>query len=243
MQRLADVVVAGSPRLVGLIGIAAVLFLTVPAVASEPAEASSPVVASGPGVASAPVVASGEAQEPVIRVEQDWRLVLTEPDDAVLAPQLHTVMSPFGNLNSLYAQVTWNYAELPDFEEGGLQIQAWEGEDCSFHRSFNGQGLSGIAETVRWTQVMETNGNTLSCKIVNGQSTTWGSFGGQSMGVNGSAAVPNLNQYDTGVSVGNSLVTYGANRVRLLVITEVRRYGEDGLLSVESNPRVIFRGE
>ena len=237
MERLADVVLAGRPRLVGLIGIAAVLFLTVPAVASEPTQAPDPVVAS------APVAGSEEPQEPVVRVEQDWRLVLTEPDDALSAPQLHTVMSPFGNLNSLYAQVTWNYAELPVFEDGGLQIQAWDGEDCNFHRSFSGQGLSGVAETVRWTQVMETNGSTLSCKIINGQSTTWGSFGGSSMGVNGSAAVANLNHYDTGVSVGNSLVTYGANRVQLLVITEVRRYGAEGLLSVESNPRVVYRSE
>ena len=65
-----------------------------------------------------PTAAADQPQDPVVRVEQDWRLVLNEPDNAVLAPQFHTVMSPFGHLDSFYAQVTWNYQELPDFDEG-----------------------------------------------------------------------------------------------------------------------------
>ena len=60
----------------------------------------------------------------IMRVEEDWEVVLNEPGSDVNAPQFHTVMSPFGDLDSLYAQITWNYRELPDFEAGGLQIQA-----------------------------------------------------------------------------------------------------------------------
>ena len=190
-----------------------------------------------------PTAATDQPQDPVVRVEQDWRLVLNEPDDAVLAPQLHTVMSPLGHLDSFYAQVTWNYRELPDFEEGGLQIQAWDGEECTIQGSFGAEGLSTTAETISWTQVLETDGATLSFKITNGQSTTWGSFGGPHMEVRGNAALPNLNGYSTGVSLGHSVVTYGGNRVQLLVITEVRRYGADGLLDVDSAPKIVFQGD
>ena len=219
MERLLNLVSTGHHRLTAVTCLAAILAVTMP------------------------VAASDQAQEPVLRVEQDWQLVLNEPDDAVLAPQLHTVMSPFGHLDSLYAQVTWNYRELPDFEEGGLQIQAWAGEECTIQRSFGAEGLSTTAETIRWTQVLETDGTALSFKITNGQSTTWGAFGGDTMQVRGGAAVANLNAYSTGLSAGRSLVTYGANRVQLLVITEVRHYGAEGLLSTDSTPKVVFRGE
>jgi len=77
--------------------------------------------------------------ESIMRVEEDW--VLVEPDGDVLAPQFHTLMSPFIHLDSFYAQVTWNYWELPEFEP------AMNGVETLFG-------------------------------VINGQSETWGSFGG-----------------------------------------------------------------
>lgn len=178
---------------------------------------------------------------PVIRVEEDWKLVLNVPDGTVDAPQLHTAMSAFGHFDSSYAQVTWNYREVPYFRPGGLQIQAWDGDGLSFAMSFGSSQLSTIAETITWTQGLLTDGQMLSFKITNGQSTTWGAFGGGHMGVAGTAYVANLNGYSTDVSAENSWITYGANRVDLLMITEVRRYGPDGLISVDSTPRIIHQ--
>ena len=54
--------------------------------------------------------------EPVIRVEEDWILVVNEPDYAVDSPQFHTVMSPDNHIDSYYAQVTWNYKENQQYQ-------------------------------------------------------------------------------------------------------------------------------
>lgn len=189
------------------------------------------------------VSGSGTEEAPVLRIEEDWKLVLDDPGEHLHAPQLHTVMSPFGHLHSLFAQVTWNYQEFPEFVPGGLQIQAWSGEDRQFEKDFESEKLSTLAETITWTQVLETDGNQVSFVLTNGQSTTWGTFGypAQNMRISGSANLANLNGYRTSESVKNSGITFGSNRVQTLVITEVRGYGPGGLLFVNSTPNVVFQ--
>ncbi|MBP7934345.1 MAG: hypothetical protein KA354_06820 [Phycisphaerae bacterium] len=176
--------------------------------------------------------------ESVTRVEEDWVLVLNEPDDAITSPQFHTVMSPVGNMDSSYAQVLWNYREVPEFAAGGLQLQGWNGEQMVNSKTARIIPLSTTAETIRWTQVLEIVEGELFFDIINGQSTTWGSFG-KDMRLQQSSTTSNLNAYNTQVSVSNSCVTYGSNRVTQLVIIEVRWYGEGGLLYTDSTPRVI----
>jgi hypothetical protein len=182
------------------------------------------------------------APEPVVRVEEDWELVLNEPDDSVTAPQFHTVMSPLGNLDSRFAQVTWNYRELPDFIAGGLQIQAWNREVLLIGKSFGSNKMSNTAETVSWTQVLETNENQLSFTIKNGNSTTWGVFGypANNMKVQGTAGVSNLNAYSPDLSAGSSGISFGSNRVKKFVLARVRYYGPSGLLFEDTTPRVVF---
>ena len=202
-------------------------------------------VCCGAAIAAAVLTAPTHSQagptEPVVRVEEDWELVLDEPSDSLTAPQFHTVLSPVGDLESIFAQVTWNYREIPDFAPGGLQIQAWNGETLFREKSFGGNKLSTTAETITWTQSLETDGSILSFTVTNGQSTTWGTFGypGQNMKVQGTANLPNLNTYNTDVTVNNSCVSFGSNRVISLVVTEVRRYGPSGLLSKDTTRRVV----
>jgi len=188
-----------------------------------------------------PAAGADHAGAPVVRVEEDWVLVLTEPDEAVDAPQLHTVMSPYGNLETTYAQVTWNYREMPYFKAGGIQLQAWNDDQCRFHKSFGTDAMANYAETVRWTQSLQTDGGSLVFKIVAGESKTWGNFGGDTMQIRGGASVPNLNAYNADVSAAHSGISYGANRVKYLAITEVRRYSAEEMLSVDSTPKVVYR--
>jgi len=184
-------------------------------------------------------VAQAQEPEPIMRVEEDWQLVLNEPDGDLMAPQLHTLMSPLGHLDSFYVQVTWNYRELPEFEPGGFQVQGWEGQTFKHLKNSDGTPFSEAAETITWTQVLATNGNEVGFVILNGQSTTWGAFGGSETIVGGSVGVDNLNNYSPQTSVQNSCVTYGTNRVALLAITQVRYYGTSGLLWVDTTPRVL----
>ena len=200
------------------------------------------VTAMGLAVCLLPSASEADYSEPVVGVQEDWVLVLYEPNDALTAPQFYTVMSPFGHLDSMFAQVTWNYRELPDFSSGGLQIQGWNGESLLTAKSFDSQKLSTSAETVTWTQTLQTDGTKVSFAIHNGQSTTWGSFGypAQNMKIQGAASLPNLNGYNPNFSAAKSGVSFGSNRVGSLKIVEVRYYGPSGLLGVDTSPKVVF---
>lgn len=181
----------------------------------------------------------GVGSEPVVRVEEDWGLVLNEPDDALASPQFHTVMSPTANLDAVYAQVLWNYREVPDFMPGGLELQMWDSEQLLQHKSGREDPLSRSAEVIRWTQVLEVTGEGLSFSIQDGQSTSWGSFGpGLVLTVPGGPA--DLNGYSPDVSVQNACITYGANRVSILALGCVRYYGQDSrLIAMDTNPRIV----
>lgn len=185
------------------------------------------------------VLSVEESTEPVTRVEEDWVLVLNEPNDAMTSPQFHTVMSPLGDMDSSYAQVLWNYREVPSFAAGGLQLQGWSGEERVNSKTVRITPLSTSAETIRWTQVLEIVDGELFFDIINGESTTWGSFG-KDMRLQQAGHVANLNAYSADISVNNSCITYGSNRVTRLVITEVRLYGESGLLHTDSTPKTIY---
>lgn len=183
---------------------------------------------------SAPVL-----DEPVIRVEEDWLMVLNEPDDTVDSPQFHTVMSPTNHLDSFYAQVTWNYKQEPDYVSGGLQLSSCDGDEVVRSRSVEQRQLSSAAETISWSQSLETDGSSLSFSVFNGSGATWGSFG-KDMTIDMDAYLPLLNTYSANLSQESACVTYGSNRVDLLMITQVRRYGVSGLISVDNTPRVVF---
>lgn len=181
--------------------------------------------------------------EPVMWVEEDWELVLMEPDGDLLAPQFHTVMSPFNNLDSHYAQVTWNYWEVPQFAPGGFQVQGWDHGEVVRLKDLGSEKFNVNAETVTWTQALASMSGEMWFAILAGQSVTWGSFGGLGTVIGGMTGVWDLNDYSPDVSVANSWVTYGANRVSSLKITEVRYYSETDLLYTDTTPRVVYQCE
>ncbi|OHB78339.1 MAG: hypothetical protein A2W31_09250 [Planctomycetes bacterium RBG_16_64_10] len=179
-----------------------------------------------------------------MRVEEDWELVLAAPAAIKTAPQLETVISPLGHVNSVFARTTWNYREQLDFQPGGMQLQAWHGGVFLARTDFGSNDLSTVSETVTWTQSLQTDGTVLTLRISNGQSTTWGSFGGTSLTLRGVVNLPNLDGYCTDVSVANSGITFGSHRVLLLRITAVRRFDASGnLLSTDTAPTVVYQHE
>jgi len=186
--------------------------------------------------------AGGSGAPDVARVEEDWEVVLNEPEQNLNAPQFHTFMSPFDHIDSYHFQVRWNHHEAPNYDSGGVQIQAWSGEDEAGMRNYREDELSSSAETIRWTQVLSTQNGQLRFQIDDGTSETWGSFGGSETSLTGAVGVWSLNQYNTYVSLENSIVSFGANRIDMLRITAVRRYQADGtLISEDKNPKVVFQ--
>ncbi len=190
-----------------------------------------------------PALAHGQSPE-VVQVDEDWELVLAAPSTAKTAPQLETVMSPGPDVTAVFARTTWNYREQPDFIAGGMQLQAWSGDTFLTKTDFGSNDLSTVSETVSWTQSVTTDGSLLTLKIANGASTTWGAFGGSLLTLAGTVNLPNLNGYSTAVSVANSGITFGANRVMLLRIKEVRRYAAgEVLISKDTDPKIVYQHE
>jgi hypothetical protein len=185
-----------------------------------------------------PSFASAPVSEPVVRVEEDWELDLNEPNDDTTAPQFHTVMSPTADLDSYHAQTLWNYRENPNFVPGGVQLHSYNGESLVRMRSIESRSLSTTAETITWTQSLETDGTTLTFAITDGLSTTWGTFG-RDMNISSTANLAQLNEYAPETSAMNSCVTFGANRVQSLVIKRVRYYGATGLLYTDTTERPV----
>lgn len=191
-------------------------------------------------VQAAPVLGQEATGPAVARVEEDWELVLNEPDNSVDSPQFHTVMAPGADASRFYAQVVWNYREYPDFMPGGLELQGWYGDELLRSRVVRSQSLSTTAETITWTQVLELASDGLYFEIVNGMSATWGFFG-RDMRLLQGGTFATLAGYNTETSVTNSGITYGANRVDRLTITMVRKYAADGsLISVDYMPKTVY---
>lgn len=183
--------------------------------------------------------------ETVVRVEEDWELVLNEPQDSLNSPQFHTAMSTSGDLNSYYGQIIWNHWEEPRYAPGGLQLQGWDGDVMSRDRGFDLGLLSATAETVTWTQSLDVDSpfNTLYFGVSSGQSSTWGSFGGSEVRIGKHWEATDLNGYRTNVSVENSCITYGANRVTSMRVLQVRRYTASGVVYVDDAAYVAYESQ
>jgi len=184
----------------------------------------------------------GEGEpEGVFRVEEDWELVLNQPDVDVNAPEFYTLMSPTSHTRAAFVQVSWNFRELEEFAPGGLEIQAWNAENFNYVESEGLGSLSNTAETVTWTQVLKADEGQVTFKIANGHSSSWGDFGGDALSIVVNGAPTTLNGYSPEVTTRSSGITYGTNRVNLFVLKEVRWYGPHGLVAVDPTPRVVYR--
>jgi hypothetical protein len=186
--------------------------------------------------------ASAAAPSDVVRVEQDWKLVVTTPDVNSCGPQVSTVMSPIGHVQWRHMTFEINHQTNPTFVAGGMQLQSWWGEwSTGTHKSPHPAVMSTDNETVEWTQSMEIVSEGLKFEITDGTSTTWGQFGGQGyLKTTVPTLLHNLNGYSTNVSVENSGVTFGANLVGMLVLQRVRIFTANGQVQELATSRVVY---
>jgi hypothetical protein len=173
----------------------------------------------------------------VARVEEDWVLVLTEPNAAVASPQVSTQMarSPWA---ARFVNFHLNNGDVPDYTQGGLQLQVWHG---TVHEGVANSDTRAImqtsGETVSWTQYLSRETGRMVFGISKASSETWGDFSGLSVAVSGSLLLDN---YSADYSQQNSGVTFGANRVASLTIVQTRIYYSDGTVQTDSTQRPVF---
>jgi hypothetical protein len=176
------------------------------------------------------------------QVEEDWQLVVATPDFEGVGPQITTSMSAGADLTSVpWVAFDLNYREYPYFRAGGLQLQAWSGAQL-LTTSSEGSGQFNVPnETITWTQRMSVSGGTMTYSLLNGQSTTFGTFGQGtgSLSVNFPTALTSLTDYSPTVSTAHSGVSWQANNVTSMRLLQVRYYAGGQLISTDNTPRSI----
>ena len=151
----------------------------------------------------------------IVRVEEDWQMVVSTPDPNCDAPQITAALLPQGSTDGQFATFEVNHQDIPEYIAGGMQLQLWNGETAGSSRKFpNPSLLATPDETVTWTQTMEVADGVLTFEVVSGSSTTWGTFGGQGyLRSSVQTGLANLNSYDPHDTIENSGVGYASNRV------------------------------
>lgn len=180
---------------------------------------------------------------PIFQVQEDWQLVVNAPDSALDAPQITTVISP-DNMVTAYCAFDINFHSQPSYSAGGLQMHIWDPATPIIYSNLQHSGnLVNSGETITWTTQMslDQSGN-LSFHVLNGQSVTWGKFGGTgySTVTYSGTTLANLNGYDPSVTLNNSGVGFASNLVTNLTLLAARAYDVNGnLVWSETTPQNV----
>lgn len=177
----------------------------------------------------------------VLKVQEDWELVVGDADTLREAPQVVCAMAPRPSDDSVYALFELNHQSLPSYQSGGLQLQVWSGDELLGYKDDERSELLGQAgEVITWTQEMSTQQCGLKFRVLNGSSGTWGAFAPDgALSVDGGQGADDLNGYSPDFSVSRSGVSFGAKRVQSLTLKRVRLYSEQGLIAEDTTPRSV----
>jgi len=170
------------------------------------------------------------AGEPWVRVEEDWELVVNEPDELVHCPQLTIYLTPDVNRSDMYFQLQLNHAAEASFSGGGFRVSALQNEwSVDEARSQTRALLNVNNDVVRWTSVMAVHNGEVLYAIKDGSCQAWGAFGGPEYLLRMPAeGLQDLSRYTPVQSAEDVDVGFGSNRVRSLILKRVRAYREDG---------------
>jgi hypothetical protein len=190
-----------------------------------------------PAVARNDPVATNSS--PIDRIEEDWTIVIKNTDLPAAGPQLTTTMCPGPLEDHPDVNFNLNYREGSDFSAGGLQIEVFDGTDLLASTSSKTESLATSGETISWTQRLSLSGGVVTYRIQSGQSTTWGTFGGDDLAVSFTSSLTDLTGYQPSVSIDKSGVGWQANHVTSMMISQVRYYSGDTLVTTDSTSRTV----
>jgi hypothetical protein len=193
---------------------------------------------SGSGDSSVPVPTGAS------RVEEDWEIVIKEPSTATDSPQLSVVFGPADPESKTHAVFELNHATQPSYLKGGMQLQCWWGESLVDYRNqHHPSDLHNINETVKFTTATQTGNGKIQMEVLNGTSTSFGTFGGESSlraAVN--LAKSDLSDFDSEYSLQHSGCGWGKNRVAKFARKAIRYYDKNGILAAQdTTERVIHQ--
>ncbi len=164
----------------------------------------------------------------IVRIEEDWYININYHNSTKSSPQILLNFGPYNTLDGLFATLEFNHTTIPSFSAGGMSLQCWNGSAIYTTpapiRRFAGVPLRYNNEVITFTTVVDVtgSGNTTAIQVINGQSSSWGTFGGSTMLMSVNANINNLNSWLPSTSINNSDVLYGGNRVAMFQRTEIR---------------------
>ncbi len=165
----------------------------------------------------------------VVLIEEEWELRLGEPDSDSSSPQISMLMSATGDLESDYFVFALNHHSAPQWAPGGLQVQYWrDGAVAQADSPNHLDTLHHYDEIVTWTQRLRLDEGDLIFEVRDGNSESWGEFGGWDLAMRVEGNVDRLNDYRPAVSIEESGVSYAGNRVRSLTLQKLRWRFDDG---------------
>jgi hypothetical protein len=184
---------------------------------------------------------SAASAQDLVKVEENWELVLGEPETITAGPQVMTTMGPFTHLDDTYFTFELNHLSAPSWSPGGLHVHKWysEAREGTYSRADRSL-LRYDNEVLTWTQVLSISNNKLRFQINNGVSLTWGSFGHTGlMAVEKNWGANHINGYSPEMSVAQSGVSYAGNRVKSLKIKSIKQTYSNGTIVVDPTERVV----
>lgn len=194
-------------------------------------------------VAYPAAVMSQDSLIKITRIEEDWSVLIGTPDASDEAPQIITVVSPTGSVSGNHFVFELNHATQPEYAAGGMQLQSWYGEEVKEFRNFPKYGLlRSIGEEITFTVSMSLDGSNLHVEIQDGDSSTWGAFGGTGyLKITQATDLNTLRGYDLNTSIKNSRIGFASHRVQNFVRKEVRFYTQHGLMATDLADRVVYQ--
>lgn len=191
-------------------------------------------------LASSPIFG---AEPDTVRVEEEWVIEIGLPVPKLSAPQVVMVISPTASTDDKIAVFELNHATFPKFRPGGMQLHLWDGDHLRSVSTAPQLQVLGVAEeTIQFTSRMRLDGGNLIVEVRNGKSTSWGTFGGAGqLRCSAASHLKNLNEYRSAVSKKHSRIAFGSHRVKKLMLSEVRYYSKDGLITKETTDQIVHQ--
>src|SRR4051794_19394075 len=93
------------------------------------------------------------------RIEEDWQLVIGDPDPDANGPQVSTAMQPGGDDSSPLVLFNLNYRDVSTYTPGGLQVKVVNDDHIITSTQDQSAVFQTSNETITWTQRMSVSGS------------------------------------------------------------------------------------
>lgn len=174
---------------------------------------------------------AANAEEPTLfKIEEDWELVVNDPDANTNSPQITFFTCPNSGDETTYFQLQMNYFADEAYSSGGFHVAAVRDETTLDQaRSQTRRLITVDGDKIVWTSVMACIDGELLFAVKDGFGDDWGAFGGPDYLVRMSAnGTQDLSSYSPTQSGSLVDIGYGANRVHSVVLKQVRFFYTDG---------------